>query len=81
MQFKDKVAIVTGGPSGIGAATVRALSQEGAKIVVADAGRSISRDLFLHRLGRSGTIGGSAAMAYLPRFWLQRKWLWAEFGV
>jgi 3-oxoacyl-[acyl-carrier protein] reductase len=36
MRFEDKVAIVTGGASGIGAATARGLSREGAKVVVAD---------------------------------------------
>jgi 3-oxoacyl-[acyl-carrier protein] reductase len=36
MRFKDKVAIVTGGASGIGAATARALAKEGAKVMVAD---------------------------------------------
>ncbi|MGE5254030.1 MAG: SDR family NAD(P)-dependent oxidoreductase [Planctomycetaceae bacterium] len=36
MRFQDKVAIVTGGGSGIGAATARGLSREGAKLVVAD---------------------------------------------
>jgi len=36
MRFQNKVAIVTGGASGIGAATARGLSREGAKVVVAD---------------------------------------------
>ena len=36
MRFEDKVAIVTGGASGIGAATARELSREGARVVVAD---------------------------------------------
>jgi 3-oxoacyl-[acyl-carrier protein] reductase len=36
MRFQDKVAVVTGGASGIGAATARGLSREGAKVVVAD---------------------------------------------
>jgi 3-oxoacyl-[acyl-carrier protein] reductase len=36
MRFQDKAAIVTGGASGIGAATARGLSREGAKVVVAD---------------------------------------------
>ena len=36
MKFMNKVAIVTGGGSGIGAATARKMAQEGAKIVLAD---------------------------------------------
>jgi NAD(P)-dependent dehydrogenase (short-subunit alcohol dehydrogenase family) len=36
MRFQDKVAIVTGGASGIGAATVLGLSKEGPTVVVAD---------------------------------------------
>lgn len=35
-QFKDKVAIVTGGASGIGQALCEALSQRGAHVIVAD---------------------------------------------
>lgn len=35
-RFKDKVVIVTGGGSGIGAATARAFAREGAQVVVAD---------------------------------------------
>ena len=36
MRFTDKVAIVTGGASGIGAATVRSLLAKGANVVAAD---------------------------------------------
>lgn len=36
MQFDGKVAIITGGASGIGRATVRAFSREGARVCVAD---------------------------------------------
>jgi 3-oxoacyl-[acyl-carrier protein] reductase len=36
MSFKEKVAIVTGGASGIGAATVRSLLAKGALVVAAD---------------------------------------------
>lgn len=35
-RFADKVAIVTGGGNGIGAAVCKRLSSEGARVVVAD---------------------------------------------
>jgi NAD(P)-dependent dehydrogenase (short-subunit alcohol dehydrogenase family) len=35
MRLKDKVAIVTGGSSGIGLAAARRLGAEGARIVIA----------------------------------------------
>ena len=35
-RFEEKVAIVTGGGNGIGAAICRRLSAEGARVVVAD---------------------------------------------
>lgn len=49
MKLKDKVAVVTGGGSGIGQATARLLAQEGARVVVADleaeAGRETARQI------------------------------------
>ena len=36
MDISGKVALVTGGASGLGAATVRALCGKGAKVVIAD---------------------------------------------
>jgi len=56
MRLEDKVAIITGAGSGIGAATARLFAKEGAKIVVADwsekGGQKIIEEI--------KTIGGEA---------------------
>ncbi|WP_338449513.1 glucose 1-dehydrogenase [Niallia oryzisoli] len=48
-HLKQKVAIVTGGASGIGLATVKAFVDKGAKVVIADynedGGKSVEKDL------------------------------------
>jgi NAD(P)-dependent dehydrogenase (short-subunit alcohol dehydrogenase family) len=36
MRFEDKVVFVTGGASGLGAATARRFADEGARLVIAD---------------------------------------------
>ncbi|QKR98348.1 SDR family oxidoreductase [Sphingomonas sp. CL5.1] len=52
-RLRDKVAIVTGGASGIGHATVQAFLAQGAKVVVADLSRDLEAVI--------GTLGASAA--------------------
>src|SRR5271169_1049327 len=44
-QVQDKIALVTGGASGIGAACAETLAREGAKVVVTDIDRQRGKDL------------------------------------
>jgi 3(or 17)beta-hydroxysteroid dehydrogenase len=55
-RVEGKVAIVTGGASGIGAATVRRLAAEGARVVVADVNRELGEAV-------AKEAGGAAAFA------------------
>lgn len=45
MRFTDRIAIVTGGGRGIGAATVRRFAQDGAAVVIADLDEEPAREL------------------------------------
>ena len=53
MRFKDKVALVTGGGRGIGAATAALFAAEGARVAVSDLDEAPAREV-------AGPIGGLA---------------------
>jgi NAD(P)-dependent dehydrogenase (short-subunit alcohol dehydrogenase family) len=59
--FKDKVAIVTGGASGIGAAIARDLAKGGAKVVVADRDKAAADKVAAEIAATGGTAIGCAA--------------------
>ena len=45
MQLKDQAAIVTGGASGLGAATARRLAAAGAKVAVCDLNAKLAESI------------------------------------
>ncbi len=63
LRFAGKVAIVTGGASGIGEATVRRLHQEGANVVVADI-RPDAIERLLDEIGPDRVMGHQIDMLY-----------------
>jgi NAD(P)-dependent dehydrogenase (short-subunit alcohol dehydrogenase family) len=56
MQLKDQAAIVTGGASGLGAATARRLAAQGAKVAVCDLNANLAEAV-------AAEIGGVAVIA------------------
>src|SRR6478609_12216878 len=55
MKIKGSSALVTGGASGLGAATVRMLATNGAKVVIADVNEKGGNDL-AQELGASNSV-------------------------
>ncbi|HKC83373.1 MAG TPA: SDR family NAD(P)-dependent oxidoreductase, partial [bacterium] len=53
MRFKDRVALVTGGGRGIGAATARLFAAEGARVAVSDLDEVPAKEV-------AGPLGGLA---------------------
>jgi NAD(P)-dependent dehydrogenase (short-subunit alcohol dehydrogenase family) len=73
MRFEDRVALVSGGASGIGRATARLLAAEGAFVAVADIDRSGAREV-----ASEIEAGGGPAMALPLDVTVEREW---EAGV
>ena len=59
MRLKDKVAVVTGGASGMGLETVMRFAAEGAKVVIADFNREAGAAAA--HAGRRGPCAAGAA--------------------
>ena len=56
MDFTDKIAIVTGGASGMGAATARELAAAGAKVVIVDRNAELATAV-AHEINATTAIG------------------------
>src|SRR5260370_36076680 len=63
MQLKDQAAIVTGGASGLGAATARRLAAHGAKIAVCDLNAKLAESVAAEINGVAGDCGVSDAVS------------------
>ena len=80
MQLKDQAAIVTGGASGLGAATARRLAKEGAKVAVFDLNTKLaetvageiglmSAGLLLRQSDPAGLPYASLSINVMPPIW------------
>ena len=76
IDYEGKVALVTGGASGIGAALATALSERGAEVIVADIQDDMARDhaVSLKRPGLA--IGCDLAEPYAPAKLVEEAFAW-----
>ena len=79
MDFPGKVTVITGGASGIGAATARAFAKEGARVIVADLNEAgakavadeidgIGRMIFKEQLDVNDVINSDAMVDVLSQY-------------
>ena len=82
MQLKDQAAIVTGGASGLGAATARRLAAQGAKVAVCDLNAKLAESVAAEIKGIavacdvSDAASAEAAIATAPRR-MDRRACWS----
>lgn len=80
-DFRDKVAVITGGASGIGFATAAALAREGAKLVLADVEESaLERAVTQLRSGGAQAIGVRTDVGERAQVVALADRAWDEFG-
>ena len=63
MEFKDRVAIVTGGASGMGAATVRRLAAGGANVIIVDRNSEMAQTVATE-VGGAAVVGDVADSSF-----------------
>lgn len=65
-RFENKVALVTGAGSGIGAATAKLLARDGASVVVSDINESAAKDIAAEIIAAGGTAAANVANTAKP---------------